>query len=119
MIPPSLLAQIEIPAPPAPPDLPVIVGPGPPEWIAPFVIALVTIVVGGILLYPVLRAWARRLEGRTAGEDVRAELEQLHDRVAELEGVEQRLHELESRVEFSERLLSQQREQAPRIGDRS
>lgn len=102
-----ILLQIEVPAPPVPPDLPVIFNPGPPEWIAPFVIALVTIVVGGILLYPVLRAWARRLEGKTMGQDFRAELDQLHDRVAELEGVEGRLHELESRVEFSERLLSQ------------
>lgn len=113
-----LLAQIEIPAPPAPPDLPVIVSGGPPEWIAPFVIALVTIVVGGILLYPVLRAWARRLEGKTIGDDLRAELDGLHDRVAELEGVEGRLHELESRVEFSERLLSQQRESAEGSGGR-
>ncbi len=40
---------------------------------------------------------------------------QLQGRVAELEQQVDRLHELEERLDFTERLLAQQREQ-PRIG---
>ena len=46
-------------------------------------------------------------------EELRAEIDGLHQRVAELEVVEQRMHELENRIEFSERLLTQQRDSAP------
>ena len=39
-----------------------------------------------------------------------AELAQLRHRVADLEAMQPRMAELEERVDFSERLLSQQRE---------
>lgn len=63
---------------------------------------------GGILF---VRAWSRRIQGGS-----RAELEELRERVAELEDrsphtgendlVAERLLELEERVEFTERLLA-------------
>ncbi len=43
---------------------------------------------------------------------LRGEIEALHQRVADLEAVEQRMGELENRIEFSERLLTQHREGA-------
>jgi len=83
----------------------VFVG-GPPYWVA--FVAIASIVVGGIVLYPLARALARRLEGKAGDESLRSELEQLHERVAGLERGEERLLELENRIEFSERLLSRQ-----------
>jgi Tfp pilus assembly protein PilO len=106
-----MMTLIQTPLPPLPPMAPdpmVIMGPGPPEWVG-FVAAL-SLVIGGIILFPLVRALARRLEGKGTDNAMRAELEQLHDRVAELEQMEQRFSELENRLEFSERLLTQQRE---------
>ena len=92
----------QTPLPPLPPLPPPI--PGLPEEVA--VLTALAILVTGVILFPVARALARRLEGK-AGREVRAELDALHQRVAELEEVENRLAELENRVEFSERLLTQ------------
>jgi hypothetical protein len=106
-----MVTLIQTPLPPLPPMAPdpmVIMGPGPPEWVG-FVAAL-SIIIGGIILFPLVRALARRLEGKGSDGAMRAELEQLHDRLAEVEHMEQRLAELENRLEFSERLLTQQRE---------
>jgi hypothetical protein len=65
-----------------------------------------------------VRALARRIEGKGGNEDLRVEIDTLHQRVADLEAVEQRLHELENRIEFSERLLTQHREGAMERGAR-
>lgn len=100
---------------PAPPEIPPIPDFPPfftPEVIPPWVpfIAALGILMTGIVLWPIVRALARRIEGKGGSEEVRAEIDTLHQRVAELEAVEQRLHELENRIEFSERLLTQQRD---------
>lgn len=65
--------------------------------------------VTALVLYPLARAMARRLEG-SGGGAVRAELESLRERMAELEQGHHRLAELEERVDFSERLLAERRE---------
>ncbi len=98
---------LQVPVPPTPP-LPPMVVQGPPDWVG-FVAAL-ALVVGAIILFPLVRAIARRLEGKGTDKVFRADLDQLHERVAEVEQLEQRLAELENRVEFSERLLAQHRE---------
>ncbi|HSR92030.1 MAG TPA: hypothetical protein VLK88_12055 [Gemmatimonadales bacterium] len=73
------------------------------------------IVVGGViaavlLLGPVGRALARRLERRSANEpEVLPELEALRGRV---EQQSQQILELEERLDFSERMLSQRRDSA-------
>ena len=103
-----LLLLPQTPLPPLPPVPPI---PGLPEEVA--IITAIAIVVAGVILFPVARALARRLEGK-AGTQVRAELDALHQRVAELDEVENRLAELENRVEFSERLLTQRES----MGDR-
>jgi len=57
------------------------------------------------------RSRARRsLPPLTTGEVQAERLLQLEDRVAELEAQQMRMQELEERVEFAERLLSQHRE---------
>ena len=100
------------PIPDIPPIPPIIVGPeAVPAWV-PYVAAL-GIIAGVLILWPIVRALARRIEGRGGNEELRAEIDGLHQRVAELEVVEQRMHELENRIEFSERLLTQQRDSAP------
>ena len=103
------MIQPQTPLPPLPAPIP-----GLPEELA--IIAVLSILVGGVILFPLVRALARRLEGRGGSAEVRAELDALHNRVAELEAVEPRLAELENRMEFSERLLTQQR--APQPGGR-
>ncbi len=100
---------IQVPAPPAPPELPsVIVANGPPEWVAG--VTVVALIVSAILLWPLVRAFARRLEGRTQDPALRSEVDMLHTRLADVEQLEQRVAELETRLEFSERLLTQQRD---------
>lgn len=106
---------LQVPAPPLPPELPqVIVHGGPPGWVG-FVAAL-SLVVGAVLLYPVFRALALRLEGRRSDPALRGEMDQLHDRMADIERLEARVIELENRIEFSERLLTRGRE--PESGPR-
>lgn len=61
-----------------------------------------------LLLYPLMRAIARRIEGAGRGDpNLLAEVEGLRARVAELDALQHRLSELEERVDFAERLLAQ------------
>jgi hypothetical protein len=74
---------------------------------------LITIVVMGtaiLLLWPLIRAFARRLEGRGASTELQAEVEGLRSRVQQLEEGQSRLAELEERLDFAERMLAQSRE---------
>ena len=97
------VVTVQVPAPPAPPD-PIIVqtvgGSGPPEQ---FFIAITLIsiaVVTGMVLYPLFKAFAKRLEGKGGGADAAI----LEARVIELE---HRLAEAEERIDFNERMLAQ------------
>jgi Tfp pilus assembly protein PilO len=64
-----------------------------------------------IVLWPLARALARRLEGRGAVDAaLRAEMEQLHHRLGEVDVMQGRIAELEERLDFTERLLAQSRE---------
>ncbi len=76
---------------------------------------IVLIVLAGIvatiaLLWPIMRAFARRLEAK-GGPDpaLKAELEEMHHRLAEMEPMQARMAELEERLDFAERLLAQPR----------
>jgi uncharacterized coiled-coil protein SlyX len=62
------------------------------------------------VLYPLARAMARRLEGKTRDDGSRAQLEDLTDRMHDLERQVGRMQELEERVDFAERLLTEARE---------
>jgi Tfp pilus assembly protein PilO len=76
-------------------------------------LAIVSIIVAGLVFWPLIRAVARRIEGKAVDPALMAEVEHLRSRVAELEGVQHRLAELEERVDFSERLLAQGRSGQP------
>jgi hypothetical protein len=67
-----------------------------------------------MLTLPLVKAIARRIEGKHLAPDpgLLAELEDLRSRMGELEQNQARVHELEERIDFTERLLAQQREQA-------
>ncbi len=104
------MAVLQTPAPLPPPDIP-------PEVIAwlqrvppelAVLIPLTALLIGGGLLFLVVRAVARRVEGGAGIRALRDEVEVLRERVAELESAPLRIADLEDRLEFSERLLAQQ-----------
>jgi hypothetical protein len=105
------MMQIVAPQPPTPPAIeqfPVIVDTG-PAWseIAPAIVMSVLLIGSIFLLLPLVRAWARRIEGKGGDPMVVEELAQLRERVAELDHMSMRVHELEERLDFAERLLVQ------------
>lgn len=114
-----LLLQIVIqaptppPAPPLPPDLGRFIFQSPPPWVtlppAFVLISLGLFAACAFVLFPLFRALARRIEGKTADRELRAEIDELRARLQELESGQQHVAELEERLDFAERLLSQQR----------
>ena len=105
-----------VPAPPPPPEIPdlpgfvtVQTGPPPPEWIGPFLAILAMAVLAAILLFPLVKAWARRIESRGADAELRSELDELRNRLADVEQHQVQVAELEERLDFAERLLAQAR----------
>jgi Tfp pilus assembly protein PilN len=98
--------------PPVPPGLPTVpFDPNhmPPAAIVMMVLALFT--AATLVLWPLARALARRLEGRgSADTALRGEVEQLHQRLGEVDAMQARIAELEDRLDFAERLLAQSRE---------
>lgn len=111
-----MIHVVQVPTPP--PDIPeVATHVFLPPWMTlpPQVTLLITLgffAACAIVLYPLMRAIGRRLEGRSAGAEpaLRAEVEQLRVRLSEVEALQHRVMELEERVDFAERLLSQRRE---------
>jgi Tfp pilus assembly protein PilO len=107
--------MIQEPMPPVPPGPP----PGPPfdlnlflqtDGGPPIIVFIVFFALAAtvIILWPIMRAFGRRLEGRgTADQALRADLEQLHARLGEMDALHARVLELEERVDFTERLLAQ------------
>jgi hypothetical protein len=73
-------------------------------------ITLAVLFTAGILVWPLVRAMARRLEGGGGNAQLQGELEALRDRLQQLEQSQGRMGELEERVDFAERLLAQGRE---------
>jgi Tfp pilus assembly protein PilO len=91
-------APPQIPSPPFDPNLhgPAIV-----------MMVLAALAAATIVLWPLARALGRRLEGRGASDSaLRSEMEQLHQRLAEVDAMQQRVAELEERLDFAERLLA-------------
>ncbi len=114
-----LLQVPTIPTPPTPPvpPSPQVIFQSLPPWMTlpPAVTVLISLgffAVCGVVLYPLMRAIGRRIEGKHLGTDpaLRSELDQLQSRLHELEQVQHRVLELEERVDFAERLLAQRRE---------
>jgi len=77
----------------------------------PLLIVIAALAATVIILWPIMRAFGRRLEGRGAADPaLRADVEQVHARLAEMDTLQARISELEERVDFTERLLAQNRE---------
>jgi Tfp pilus assembly protein PilO len=105
------------PVPPVPPTPPsaqfdpnlLFMSDGGPPIVLLIVIAALTAAV--IILWPIMRAFGRRLEGKGGGDAaLRSDVEQLHTRLGEVDALQARMAELEERVDFTERLLAQSRE---------
>jgi len=111
----SPLLQVAIP----PPQLPPLPPQADPNVLSAqtqesILIALVIIVISAgvvFLLKPLVQAFARRVEGRGAGAALQGEVDALRQQVSDLDPLRDRVHELEERMEFTERLLAQRREQ--------
>ena len=84
-----------------------------PEWVPPFLAVAMIVGVAAWLIMPLVRAWARRIEGHGADPATEDELMQIRDRVAELEMTAMRMQELEERLDFAERLLAQHHDAPP------
>ena len=97
------------PIPPAPPGQEVSVTGSLDGWDA-IVLLLCVIVTIGVLVWPLIKAVARRIEAGAALSDARAELEAIHERIRRLEEAQPRMAELEERVDFAERLLTRGQE---------
>ena len=92
---------------PLPPDLPMRAQ----ETIL-IAMTIVAITIGAIfVLKPLILALSRRIEAKGTAPSLRAEIESLHERIAEVEPLQRRVLELEERLEFTERLLAQRRDQ--------
>ncbi|HEV2086651.1 MAG TPA: hypothetical protein VGR09_16375 [Gemmatimonadales bacterium] len=96
-------------APPFDPNLIFMNHGGPPGSVLLIIIAALTATV--IILWPLMRAFARRLEGKGGGDPaLRSDVDHLHARLGDIDALQARVAELEERVDFTERLLAQNRE---------
>ena len=113
------MTQVIVDQVPPTPDPVILNFPQPPwETLPPavFLLIVVAVVAGAVFIFaPLARALARRIEGGTAPQ-LRAEVAELRGRLetmeqhalqsGELDVSDQRMYELEERVEFVERLMS-------------
>jgi hypothetical protein len=100
--------MLQIPVPPTPPtpqfDPNLIFMEGGPPLVLMIVLAALAATV--IILWPIMRAFGRRLEGRgSADPAVKGEIDLLHARLGEVDALRQEVAELHERVDFAERLL--------------
>ncbi len=94
----------EIPSPPFDPNLIFLNDGGPPAIV---MIVFLALVATTLILWPVMRALARRLEGKGARDPaLQAEVEHLQQRLGEVDLLQQRVAELEERIDFTERMLA-------------
>jgi hypothetical protein len=94
----------EIPSPPFDPNLIFLNDGGPPAIV---MIVFLALLATTVILWPVMRALARRLDGKgTVDPALHAEIEQLHQRLSEVDALHQRVAELEERIDFTERMLA-------------
>ena len=74
-------------------------------------IVALSLLAATVILWPVLRALARRLDGKSAADPaLRAEVENLRHRLTEMDTLQLRVNELEERLDFAERLLTRGQE---------
>jgi hypothetical protein len=99
----------QAPVPPVPPGSEMSVT-GSLEGIAAVVLLLGASLIIAALVWPLIKAIARRIEGGAAGAELQTELDTLRERVRQLEEIAPRMTELEERLDFTERVVAQGRE---------
>lgn len=99
--------MLQLPAPPAPPSVMVVHDGFNP---IPFIMLFGLIIGLFVLVRPLIRAWAHRLDGRSSDAKLVDAVNDMHARLDEVEQLHSRVAELEERLDFTERLLTQQRE---------
>ena len=102
------MLQTPPPAPPAPETI-IVSGGGPSilEMISIAVISISFAFVAYKLLMPLVRAFAARIEGRGTNPALEQRVNELQQQLADADGLQHRVAELEERLDFAERLLSQ------------
>ena len=109
----------QVPAPPIPPPHPfdpnlIWLNDGGPPVLLLIVIAALTASV--IILWPIMRAFGRRLEGKgNTDAALKADVDHIHTRLYDVDALQMRVQELEDRLDFAERLLAQA-QQPSRLG---
>ena len=93
------------PVPPTPPFDPNLVFQNGGIDAGVVTIVVFALLAATIILWPVMRALARRLEGKSADPALREEVERLHHRLEEVDVLQGRVAELEERIDFTERIL--------------
>lgn len=108
-----MLQVVQAPVPQAPPDVVVLGGGGGgPDVFEAIAIVAISISMAWLaykLLSPLIRAFAARIEGK-GGAALEQRVHELEQRVMDADQAHQRLVELEERLDFAERLLSQREE---------
>lgn len=98
------MIQVPVPPPPPPFDPNLLLLNDSPAVV---MIVLSTLAAVTLVLWPVMRALGRRLEGKARVDPaLQAEVDQLHQRIADVDALQQRVSELEERLDFAERLLT-------------
>ncbi len=102
-----MIQQVPTP-PPFDPNLFFMNGDGAPVLV---MIVLAALLATTVILWPIMRALGRRMENRGGSDPaLRAEVQQVSQRLAEVDAMQARIGELEERLDFAERLLAQARE---------
>ena len=104
------------PVPPVPPPLDpnLFLQTGIPEGVVAIVVF--SLIAATVILWPVVRALARRLEGKSIDAALRGEIERLQHRLEEVDSLQVRVAELEERLDFAERVLVRGQETTPETG---
>jgi len=97
------------PVPPLPPGSEMSVT-GNLEGFAAVVLLLGVGLILAALVWPLIKAVARRIEGGAVNLGLQTELDTLRDRVRQLEEIAPRMADLEERLDFTERVVAQGRE---------
>ncbi len=107
-----MMLELQNPVPPVPPVPPgsEIGVTGSLEGIAAVVLLLGVGLILAALVWPLIRALARRIEGGVPGAEMQIELDGLRERLRQLEEMQPRLAELEERVDFTERIVAKTHE---------
>ena len=109
------MLQTPMPTPPAPEAVIVSAGGGGPSAFEALSICVIAISFGFVaykLLLPLVRAFAARIEGRGGNAALEQRVTELQQQLADADGLQHRVAELEERLDFAERLLSQREEPA-------